>query len=503
MGERSIPQEPRVLVVGAGAREHAIVWKLAQSPHRPRLYAAPGNPGIEALATCVPIAADDVAGLVRFCQQEEIQLVVIGPEQPLAAGLVDACLEAGIRAFGPTQAAARLETSKAFAKQLMQAAGVPTARHQVFDDAAAAKAYIEQSGAPIVVKADGLAAGKGVVVAHSVDEARQAVDQLMLDGRFGSAGRRVVIESYLEGREASLMFFICDDTIVPMLPARDHKRIGEGDTGPNTGGMGAFAPVPDVSSEELADRVQRTIVEPTLAALRAQGVNYRGVLYVGLMLTADGPQVVEFNVRLGDPEAEVVLPLLETDLLDIAWATSEGRLADVPVTWSKDHAVCVVLAAAGYPEQPQRGDEIRIEIAPSTPADLHTLDVSMADANASGIRAVDTQAADVPADSTRAPILFHAGTARDEQGRLRTAGGRVLTVVGRAATLTAARDIAYRGAAGVTFAGKYLRRDIAARVVADEGETAGTAGGAPANGYADEGTAGETIADAAEPSVIA
>ncbi|MCL6625615.1 MAG: phosphoribosylamine--glycine ligase, partial [Alicyclobacillus shizuokensis] len=343
-----IPNHARVLVVGAGAREHAIAWKLAQSPLQPRLYAAPGNPGLAQVAECVPLGADDVDGLVSFCRANGIQLVVVGPEQPLSVGLVDALTEAGVRAFGPTKAAAQLETSKAFAKALMEEAGVPTAAHRTFTDAEAAKAYIRRQGAPIVVKADGLAAGKGVTVAGTVEEACRAVDGMMQAGRFGEAGRRVVIESFLVGREASLMFFIDESAVVPMLPARDHKRIGEGDTGPNTGGMGAYAPLPDADSQALAGEVERRIVRPTLAALREWGSVYRGVLYVGLMLTDDGPQVVEFNVRLGDPEAEVVLPLLASDLLEIVWAVSEGRLAEAKVAWRPEYAVCVVLAAAGY-----------------------------------------------------------------------------------------------------------------------------------------------------------
>ncbi|WP_067929932.1 phosphoribosylamine--glycine ligase [Alicyclobacillus kakegawensis] len=435
-----IPNQPRVLVVGAGAREHAIAWKLAQSPLAPRLYAAPGNPGLAQVAECVPLGADDVGGLVSFCRAQGIQLVVVGPEQPLSVGLVDALTEAGVRAFGPTKAAAQLETSKAFAKALMEEAGVPTAAHRTFTDAEAAKAYIRRQGAPIVVKADGLAAGKGVTVAGTVEEACRAVDGMMQAGRFGEAGRRVVIESFLVGREASLMFFIDESAVVPMLPARDHKRIGEGDTGPNTGGMGAYAPLPDADSQALAGEVERRIVRPTLAALRERGSVYRGVLYVGLMLTDDGPQVVEFNVRLGDPEAEVVLPLLASDLLEIAWAVSEGRLAEVKVAWRPDHAVCVVLAAAGYPDSPRKGDVI--SFAPKLGASVSVPGPGLAQGGPEGC------------------IVFHAGTAWEAEG-LKTAGGRVLTVTGVGQTLSEARDTAYGGTDGITFAGKYLRRDIA------------------------------------------
>ncbi|MCL6632220.1 MAG: phosphoribosylamine--glycine ligase [Alicyclobacillus herbarius] len=447
-----IPNKPRVLVVGSGAREHVLAWKLAQSPHRPELFAAPGNPGLAQVAECVPLAADDVDGLVSFCRTHAIELVVVGPEQPLSVGLVDALTQAGIRAFGPTEAAAQLETSKAFAKSLMQKAGVPTAAHRTFTDAKAAKAYIREQGAPIVVKADGLAAGKGVTVAKTVAEACRAVDEMMEGGRFGAAGRRVVVESFLAGREASLMFFIDESAVVPMIPARDHKRIGEGDTGPNTGGMGAYAPLPDADSRALAEEVERRIVRPTLAVLAEQGIQYRGVLYVGLMLTAEGPQVVEFNVRFGDPEAEVVLPLLASDLLEIAWAVSEGRLADIDIAWhSEQAAVCVVLAAAGYPDSPRKGDVIELPGAAGRPR------AGVLDASAN---AETTSAGLVGASAGVSYTIFHAGT-RQDGDTLKTAGGRVLTVTGVGKTLAEARDAAYAGADGVQFAGKYLRRDIA------------------------------------------
>ncbi|MCL6594025.1 MAG: phosphoribosylamine--glycine ligase, partial [Alicyclobacillus sp.] len=357
MNELQIPQRPRVLVLGSGAREHALVWKLAQSPRRPQLFAAPGNPGMEAWAERVALSVEDAPGIAAWAVANGIDLVVIGPEAALAAGVADALRQAGVRVFGPDRAAARLETSKAFAKQVMQAAGVPTAPFQVFADAAAAADYVRAHGAPLVVKADGLAAGKGVVVADSVDEALRAIDELMVQGRFGGAGRQVVLEEKLVGREASAMCFVDGATVVPMLPARDYKRIGDGDSGPNTGGMGAFAPVPDAPAE-LGMEVCERIVRPVLAELAKAGLDYRGVLYVGLMLTAEGPQVVEFNCRFGDPETQVVLPLLASDLLDVAWATAGGELAAVPVQWHDKAAVCVVLAAEGYPEAPRTGDPL-------------------------------------------------------------------------------------------------------------------------------------------------
>ncbi|GGJ09861.1 phosphoribosylamine--glycine ligase [Alicyclobacillus cellulosilyticus] len=419
----AIPDGARVLVVGSGAREHAIAWALAKSPRRPRLYAAPGNPGMAAWCEMVNLRVDDVSGIAQFAARERIDLVVVGPELPLALGLADACAAAGVRVFGPSRAAARLESSKAFAKAVMAKAGVPTAAYATFTDPAAAKAYIRQQGAPIVVKADGLAAGKGVVVAETIAAAEAAIDALMVGGKFGAAGATVVIEQFLRGREASLMFFVDGETVRPLLPARDYKRVGDGDTGPNTGGMGAFAPVPEVTADVVAD-VERRIVRPTLAELRARGIVYRGVLYAGLMLTEDGPYVVEFNARFGDPETEVVLPLLASDLLAILWATAEGRLADVEVAWRDEAAVCVVLAAPGYPERPQTGAAITLpDGLPET--------------------------------------VFHAGTAQRGDGQLVTAGGRVLTVTGTGPDLTAARAAAYRAAEAITFPGKHMRKDIA------------------------------------------
>jgi phosphoribosylamine---glycine ligase len=421
----SLTLHPRVLVVGSGAREHAVVWKLAQSPRDPVLYAAPGNPGINQLATCVPIAVSDVAAIVRFAKAEAIQLVVVGPEQPLADGLVDACEAEGIAVFGPTQACAQLESSKAFAKALMMEANVPTARSQVFTDAESAKAYVQSEGAPIVVKADGLAAGKGVVVAETVHEAIAAIDDMLDGGRFGDAGERVVVESFLVGEEASVMYFVDGSGYVPMIPARDHKRIGEGNTGPNTGGMGAFAPI--TAPTDFIDSVSRRIVEPTLAELANRGLTYRGVLYVGLMMTESGPFVVEFNARFGDPETQVVLPLLSTDLLDILWAVAYDGLSKIDVAWHDDTAVCVVLAAKGYPAAPRTGDVIEI---------AHML------------------------ENSQNPVLFHAGTRLDSEDRLCTAGGRVIAISARGRNTDQARQIAYQAAEAIYFDGKSLRRDI-------------------------------------------
>lgn len=434
--EFRIPKQARVLIVGGGAREHAIAWKLAQSPHQPVLYAAPGNPGMAAHCELVDVRAGDIAGLVSFATAAQIDLVVVGPEQPLAEGIADECSTVGIRVFGPTRQAAQLETSKAFAKDLMHRANVPTAAYRVFTDAAEAKAYVLNQGAPIVIKADGLAAGKGVTVARTVAEAEAAVEAAMVGGRFGAAGHRVVVESCLEGREVSLMFFVDGETIVPMLPARDHKPIGDGDVGPNTGGMGAFAPVQSVLATGLTEQVEAEIVRPTLTALAAAGIAYRGVLYVGLMLTPTGPSVIEFNVRFGDPETEVVLPLLRSDLLEILWAVSEGRLAEVQAAWHDAAAVCVVLAADGYPESPRTGDAISLPESSPPPVGPGTM------------------------QSSEASVVFHAGTALRD-GQLRTAGGRVCTVLGVADTMEAARARAYELARQVEFAGRYMRTDIA------------------------------------------
>jgi phosphoribosylamine--glycine ligase len=419
----SIPQQPKVLVVGNGAREHAIAWALRQSSHDVTLYAAPGNAGIADIAACVNIAVDDVEGLVEFAEKEAVDLVVVGPELPLARGLADRCFEKGIRVFGPELAAARLESSKAFAKSVMAAAGVPTASYQTFTDAESAKAYVHQCGAPIVVKADGLAAGKGVVVADTVEEACAAIDEMMVGAKFGASGTTVVIEQCLRGEEVSMMFFVDAHTAVPMIPARDHKRVGEGDTGANTGGMGAFAPVPGFVESGMVEVVQQRIISPLLNELKSRGIQYRGVLYAGLMMTEDGPFVIEFNCRFGDPETEVVLPLLDSDLLEILWAVTDDSLADVSIRWKPQKAICVVLASPGYPEQPRTGGEIQT------------------------------------GDAT-AGLIFHAGTRR-VQGTLLTAGGRVIVCCGVADSFATARDIAYADADAIYFEGKHFRRDIA------------------------------------------
>ena len=415
-----------ILVIGSGGREHALYWKLSESPQTEQIYAIPGNPGMGASAA---IALDDHAAILRFVKEHEIGLVVVGPEVPLMNGLVDELEAAGIRAFGPRANAAEIEGSKSFAKDLMKKYGIPTARYEVFTAAEPARAYIRQEGAPIVVKADGLAAGKGVIVAMTEQEALDAVDAIMEDHSFGDAGARVVIEEFMEGEEASLLAFTDGTTIRPMISAQDHKRAYDGDRGPNTGGMGTYAPAP-VMTPEMTERAVEEILKPTIAAMAKEGRTYRGCLYLGLMVTADGPKVVEFNARFGDPETQVVLPLLDSDLVAIMCACADGTLADVPIRWKEGAAVCVVLASGGYPGHYEKGQEIH----------------GLTDAEAMGA------------------LVFHAGTAMKD-GKLVTNGGRVLGVVGRGADISSAVDAAYAAATKISFKDAYYRKDIAHRAL--------------------------------------
>ena len=415
-----------ILVVGGGGREHALVHALARSPRAPHLLCAPGNVGTADWAENVAVASDDVDGLVSLAQDRGVDLVVVGPEVPLVLGLADRLGEAGVHVVGPSKAAAQLEGSKAFAKDVMARCGVPTAASRTFGLGSVdeARAYVEAQPLPVVLKADGLAAGKGVVVAETREVAREALADMMEDGAFGSAGSTVVVEDFLEGEEASV-FVLTDGTDYVVLPAaQDHKRIGEGDTGPNTGGMGAYAPAPVVTPEVLA-RVEADIIRPVLDGMRASGMPYRGVLYVGLMIGPDGPKVVEFNCRFGDPEAQVLLPLLASDPVDLFEALAGGRLGEVDVKIRDGAAACVVLASAGYPGDYDKGAMIR------------GLGSARADA-----------------------LVFHAGTARSPEGNVVTAGGRVLGVTGLGQTLQSALDAAYEAADAIAFEGKTLRRDI-------------------------------------------
>ncbi len=418
----------RVLVVGGGGREHALVWKLRQSPKVQEIFCAPGNVGIAQMATCVNIQAEDVPGLVTFAQQEQIDLTVVGPEIPLTNGIVDIFQQQGLKIFGPSRAAAEIEGSKALAKDIMAKYNIPSARYATFDTAKEARAYVKQYGAPCVIKADGLAAGKGVIVAMDEETALAAVDFIMAERAFGQAGDRVVIEEFLEGEEVSVLAFVDGETIVPLVSSQDHKRVGDQDTGPNTGGMGAYAPAP-VYTPELAKVVERDILYPTVKALAAEGRPYRGVLYAGLMVTPTGPKVLEFNARFGDPETQPVLSLLETDLVDIIEAILQGRLAEQSVQWQDGAAVCVVMAAAGYPGSYAKGQEI-------------------------------TGLTEVP----EGVVVFHAGTT-SRDGQVVTAGGRVLGVTTTGKDIQEAIQRVYQGVEAIHFAGAHYRKDIGQKAV--------------------------------------
>lgn len=419
----------RVLVIGGGGREHALVWKLSQSPQVDEIYCIPGNPGIAALACCVEIDIADNAALARFARQQDIGLTVVGPEIPLVNGICDYFANQGLAVFGPSQAAAQIEGSKTFAKDLMRKYGIPSARYATFTSAEEAKAYIREQGAPIVVKADGLAAGKGVVVALAVEEALAAVDTMMTERIFGDAGTVLVVEEFMEGEEASLLAFTDGYTVVPMVAAQDHKRIFDNDAGPNTGGMGTYAPAP-VVTEALKEQIVREVLQPAVEAMRKEGCLYKGCLYAGLMITAEGPKVVEFNARFGDPETQVVLPLLKTDLMAVLMACVNGTLADTAIEWSEEAAVCVVLAAGGYPGWYQKGHVI------------------------SGIENAEQQGA----------LVFQAGTASDK-GSVVTAGGRVLGVTAVSGSIADAVDKVYGAIPQIHFTDMQYRRDIAHRAL--------------------------------------
>lgn len=419
----------KILVIGSGGREHALVWKLAQSPRAPVLYCAPGNAGIERLARCIPIAADDIGQLKSFTISEGVDLTVVGPEAPLAMGIVDEFRKEKLKIFGPTRGAARIESSKAFAKDLMARYRIPTATARTFDDSATALAYLRTQDVPIVIKADGLAQGKGVVVARTKRDAEQAVLAMLDERAFGAAGSRVVIEQFLDGEEVTCMAFADGKTIIPMVAAQDHKRVGDGDTGPNTGGMGALAPAPALTGS-LRTTVAREVFHRIMEGLSRVGSPFQGVLYAGLMLVQGKPYVLEFNARLGDPETQVVLPLLKTDLVEVLDAVVEHRLDQIEIEWHEEAAVCVVLTSAGYPGSYATGEPIE----------------------------------GIPEETAGEVVVFHAGTKRHGSSVV-TAGGRVLGVTGIGRTLDIARDRAYRTVPSIRFAGCHFRSDIASRAI--------------------------------------
>ena len=422
----------RILLIGGGGREHALAWKLVQSPKVVKLYAAPGNPGMALLqkCECINLNVDDLEGVADYAEEKSIDLTVVGPEAPLVAGLADVFKRRGLPVFGPSKAAAQLEGSKAFSKELMAKYNIPTAFFKICEDIETAKAYVEEKGAPIVVKADGLAAGKGVVVAMTKAEALEAIDEMMGDHKFGAAGARLVLEEYMEGEEASLLAFTDGKTVVPMIAAQDHKRVFDGDEGPNTGGMGTYAPAP-VMTDILRLKATELILKPVVEAMAKEGTPYQGCLYAGLMIKGDSVKVVEFNCRFGDPESQVVLPLLDGDLAEIMLACATGTLDKAEVAWHDKAAVCVVMASGGYPESYEKGKEI------------------------TGLAA---------AEEDKDVVVFHAGT-KEAEGKIVTSGGRVLGVTAVDSSIKAARDRAYAAVEKIAFEKNFYRKDIAWRAL--------------------------------------
>ena len=414
----------KVLVVGSGGREHALVWKISQSPMVDKIYCAPGNAGIGEMAECVAIKAEDLDGLLEFAVQNEIGLTVVGPEVPLTMGIVDKFQEKGLKIFGPSGRAAEIEGSKTFAKDLMAKYGIPTAKYGAFTDAAEAKAFLAEVGLPCVVKADGLAAGKGVLICETKEEAETAVEDILVDNKFGNAGSRVVVEEFLTGQEVSMLAFSDGKTIVPMVSSQDHKRIWDGDKGLNTGGMGAYSPAP-IYTADIHEIVVPQVLEATIKAMEQEGRPFAGILYAGLMLTADGPKVLEFNARFGDPETQAVLPRLKSDLVEIFLAIIDGRLAEMNIEWHEEAAVCVVMASGGYPESSDKGRDI----------------TALKEAEEAGA------------------IVFHAGT-KETDGNIVTNGGRVLGISALGKDIAEAIDNAYKGVKQITFENMQYRTDI-------------------------------------------
>ena len=420
----------KVLVIGGGGREHTLVWKIAQSPKVSQIYCTPGNAGISKLAQCINIDADNIAKLVDFAQKEKIDLTVVGPELALSKGIVDEFNRKGLRIFGPSKKATEIESSKVFSKYLMKKYNIPTATYEVFQNSEKAFDYIKQQNFPLVIKADGLAAGKGVFIVKDLVQARDALDALMEEKNFGEAGRQVVIEEFLEGEEVSILAFCDGKTVVPMVSSQDHKKIFDNDRGPNTGGMGAYSPVPfcNHKSEEM---VLQKILIPVIKGLQKEDREYKGVIYAGLVLTKEGPKVLEFNARFGDPETQAVLPRLETDLIEILLAVVEGNLSKVNIKWKDKATVCVILASGGYPGKYQKGKVIY------------------------GFEKLENK---------KDIIVFHAGT-KLQEGKIVTAGGRVLGVTAWDDTISKARERAYKGVKEIYFEDMYYRKDIAAKAI--------------------------------------
>ena len=418
----------KVLVVGSGGREHALCWKITQRPDT-EVYVAPGNIGMVDVATLVNIKVDDIAGLVDFAKAEGIDLTVVGPELPLTLGIVDAFQEAGLACFGPNKAAAKLEGSKAFSKELMKKYGIPTAAFDTFTDVEKAKAFVDEIGVPCVVKADGLAAGKGVIICMTREEADKAIEDMLTDHAFGDASATIVIEEYMVGPEVSVLAFADGKSVLPMVSAQDHKRIFDGDKGPNTGGMGAYSPAP-VYTEALSAEVNKTIIEPTIAAMAAEGTPFTGILYTGLMLTEKGPRVLEYNVRFGDPETQPIMVRMKSDIVELFQACVDGKLDEATLEWHDEAAVCVIMASGGYPASSEKG------------VPIHGLD-------------------DIAAEEA---IVFHSGTA-EKDGEIVTNGGRVLGVTAKDATIKGAIDKAYAAVEKINFDHMQFRRDIGARAL--------------------------------------
>ena len=416
----------KVAVLGSGGREHALVWKLSQSERIKELFCVPGNPGIAQLAKCVPLPLHDHQNLIHWANKEGISLTIVGPEDPLSNGIVDSFQAAGLKIYGPNQKAAQLESSKTFAKQIMQFYGVPTAKSASFTELGLALRYVEENGAPIVIKADGLAAGKGVTVATSIGEAEVALRASLEKNRFGEAGSTVLIEEFLDGEEMTLLSFVSGPDYLTMVPSQDHKPIFDGDQGQNTGGMGAYSPVPHL--EKWLPEIEKTIIDPMVKGLQQEGIDFQGILYTGLMITKDGPKVVEFNVRFGDPEAQVVLPRLQNDLLEIVEASTEGNLSSVRLTWKQDACVCVIAASGGYPGEYKTGFLI------------------------SGLNAAVDE------------MVFHAGT-KIVGTNLVTNGGRVLNVSSLGESLAQARSRAYERLQNIHFEDLHYRTDIASKAL--------------------------------------